>query len=174
MLSREKHINACPLGKGIVSNQQDPSPAGCGAFVQMVDRSGESLSRQCFEGVVQFNPFSSYFPPGDRLSPGKGANGVNCSLKPSDKSDYITLLFESHHGHPCYLQVQDQFLDMAYEAPSSPALVVQGFLQLYHHSQPVLFSTFLHVWKVHSPRQEHHLYSLWCAGSKTLPMSSGD
>lgn len=141
----------------------------------MVDRSGKVWADSALKGRVQFQSFLFILSsPGDRLSPGKGANGVNCSEairqiwlhhSPTWNPSRAPLLPSGSRPVPWYGLL----------GPSSP-----GFggplLPLALSSLPTstLFSTFLSVWKVHSPRQEHHLYTLWCVGSKTLSVSSGD
>lgn len=59
---KRKHISACPLGKGIVSNQQGSSPAGREAFVRRRTGQGKLERAVLSRGGCNSNPFSSYFP----------------------------------------------------------------------------------------------------------------
>ena len=171
MLSRENISTPVLLGRELWVINKAPLQLAVGPLFRWWTGQGK------FEQTVLWRGRSFLFilsSPGDRLSPGKGTNGVNCSEairqiwlhhSPPWKPSRAPLLPSGSRPVPWY----------GLRGPSSP-----GFggplLPLALSSLPTstLFSKFHNVWKVYSLRQEHHLYTLLCAGSKTLPVSSGD
>lgn len=116
--------------------------------------------------------FSSYFPSqGTGFPQGKGLTWY-IVLKPSDKSDYITLPLETLQGHPRCLQDQVPFLNLVYEALYHWGLRAHLSLLLYLSSLPTSSLPGPQSAQCLSSCLEHHLYTLWCAGSKTLPIHS--